>query len=82
MAESSLSDFTILINQQILNSEQLNTCLTKVEALVTLGMNARYQDLSENILYEYFWVLSDFLKEALQLNDETLGFLIKVTNTN
>ncbi len=82
MAASSLSDFTLLINQQILTSEKLDTCLSKTEALITLGMNARLQDLSENTLYEYFWVLSDFLKKALQLNNETLSFLTKLANSN
>jgi hypothetical protein len=82
MTASSLSDFTLLINQQILTSEKLDTCLSKTEALITLGMNARLQDLSENTLYEYFWVLSDFLRKALQLNNETLSFLTKLANSN
>lgn len=82
MAASSLSDFTLLINQQILTSEKLDTCLSKTEALITLGMNARLQDLSENTLYEYFWVISDFLREALQFNNETLSFLTRLTNSN
>lgn len=80
MAESSLSDFAPIINQQILISEKLTTCLTKTEALITLGMNTSSKDLTENTLYGYFWVLSDFLKEALQHSEVISEFLTSVAN--
>lgn len=78
MADSSLSDFMPLINQQITIREKLNNCLSKAEALLNFGMNTNLLELNELTIYGYIWVLSDLVSEALKINDETLNFLSKI----
>jgi hypothetical protein len=69
MAKSRLSDFIPLINQQMTLKEKLDACLSKMEALLDLGMNTNWLNLSELTIHGYMWVLSDMVNEALKINE-------------
>jgi hypothetical protein len=75
MANRSLSDFTSLINQEIIIKEKLHACLSKADALLDVGMNTNLFELSKPTIYGYFWALHDLMGESLKLNDEALHIL-------
>lgn len=82
MTNNSVSDFTCLINQAINLSENITVCLSKMQALVTLTLNSDFNDLQPLITQEYFFILNDYIIQAIQFNDKELNTLIKHNNLN
>lgn len=77
MADTSVSDFAFLINRQVNSREELTICLAKLGALITLGKNCDLSELTVTIVNEYFWVLGDYINQAIKFNDDGLDLLLK-----
>jgi hypothetical protein len=77
MAESSVSDFASLINQQIEVQEILSSRLSKIEALLHVALDDHFLDCSKNTQYEYLYTLSDLVYQSLKHNESALNFLLK-----
>ncbi len=77
MAETSVSDFVSLINQQIEIQETLTSRLTKIEALLCVALDDHFLDCSKNTQYEYLYTLSDLVSQTLKHNESALNFLLK-----
>ena len=81
MAETSVSDFMSLINQQVNSREELNICLSKAEALISVALSSDLTELPEVIIHEYLWTLSDLIEQAVKLNGNEIGFLLRFSRT-
>lgn len=77
MAETSVTDFTSLINQQIEIQEILNSRLTKIEALLCVALDDHFLGCAKNTQYEYLYALSDLVSQTLKHNELALNFLLK-----
>jgi hypothetical protein len=80
MAETSVSDFASVINQQISLREGLTVCFAKLETLIVLGRNSNLSELKLHTANEYFWVLGDYVSQAIKCNDDALDCLLRKTN--
>lgn len=65
---------TYLLNPR-LNSQQLNdaisACLAKAEALATTAADIDFEAYTPSIVSNYLWALSDIIREARWLYNET-----------
>jgi len=78
MAIISIFDFWTFINQQIETQEQVETCLWKLEALITVVLTTNnFYDLSEWTLHNYFSVVGDLIEEAVKVNQMSLNDLLQ-----
>ena len=72
MANRSLSDLLVLINQQIEIGEELEKFLHKAEALTMATLIEDFCLLPKSQMQCYFWVIQDVLQEAIDLNQKAL----------
>lgn len=77
MAESNVTQFSSLINQQVESREALNEYLSKAEALTQISMGDDFLEHSPVILHYYFWILSDIIEHAKTMNENSLDVLLK-----
>lgn len=77
MAEQSLTYLLSLINQQVDAQENLNEHLAKAEALAQVAITTEFLELSESIIYNHLWALSDIVSQAKNLNEQSLNFLLR-----
>lgn len=78
MAIISVADFSTFINQQIKAQEQIEACLWRLEALMTVAlMTDDFYDLSANVLHNYFSLAGDLIEEATKANQMSLGELLR-----
>ncbi len=77
MAESSVSDFISLINQQIEVQETLSSHLSKIEGLFHIALSDYFLDCSKNIQYEYLHTLSELIYQARKRSEDILNFLLE-----
>jgi hypothetical protein len=76
MAEQSLTHLISLINQQVDAQEKLNEHLAKAEALAQITITTEFLELSESIIYNHLWALSDIISQAKDLNEQSLSILL------
>lgn len=62
MVAENLPHHASLINQQIDAQEDLGDCLAKAEALAQVAVTTEFFELSEPIIYNYLWMLSDLIR--------------------
>lgn len=77
MAEQSLTHLISLINQQTDEQEDLSEYLAKADALAQIAVTTEFLELSEFVVHNYLWVLSDIISQAKELNERSLNTLIK-----
>lgn len=77
MAAEILPHLLSLINQQIEAQEDLSDCLSKAEALAQVAVTPGFVELSEPVIYNYLWLLSDIVIQARNLNQQSLSTLLK-----
>ncbi len=76
MAESSLNEFAVLVNQLIELQENISSYLTKAEAMIEVGLSVSFAEHADTVPHGYFWALSDMVKAARELNEQTLNLLL------
>jgi hypothetical protein len=75
MANPIISDF--FIHVQLKSQEKVESCLWKLEALLTTAIMAEgFYDISENFLRDYFSIALDLIEEALKANQESIHELL------
>ena len=83
MSSQSITDFSLLINQQLSTQQHVEDCLVKAEALAVMARTiSDYEQISQPILANYFWIISDCIEEALKANQVSLEILLKQTARN
>lgn len=83
MAIDSVNEVSSLINQQVTFQEKIESCLWKLEALMTVAvLTDNFYDLPEITLHNYFSVANDLIEEATKANQEALNNLNKAVNKN
>jgi hypothetical protein len=71
--------FSLFINKQIEIQEQIETCLWKLDALISVAVIAKgFYEAPENILCNYFFVAGDVIQEATKANQLSLKELLSV----
>lgn len=80
MADSSLSDSMLLINRQVKVIEELNSCLFKTEALINLGTNTNFLELTKLTIYQYLSILEDFVSQAIKYSAEALDLSLAMAH--
>lgn len=80
MADSSLSDSMLLINKQIKVIEELNSCLFKTEALINLGSNTNFLELTKLTIHQYLSILEDFVSQAIKYSAEVLDLSLAMAH--
>jgi hypothetical protein len=77
MANVIVPDFAFFINRQIESQEQIESCLWKLEALITVAtMTDSFCDLPENTLRSYFSIATDLIEKAGEANQKSLSRLL------
>lgn len=77
MAVIRVSDFDFFINIQLQSQEKVESCLWKLEALLTPATMAEgFYDIPENFLRDYFSIALDLIEDALKANQESLQELL------
>jgi hypothetical protein len=80
MAITSIDDVTSLINQQIALQEKIETCLWKLDSMISVAvLSDDLYDLSEISLQNYFSVAADIIQKATKANQESLCALMKTS---
>ena len=77
MAEYSVSYLLNLINAQVKLLENINTCLSKAEALAQVALGDDFLAYPEVSIYNFLWALSDIIEQAKSLNEKSLNILLK-----
>ncbi len=77
MAEQSLTYLISLINQQADEQENLSEYLAKADALAQVAVTTEFLELSEFVVHNYLWVLSDIISQARELNERLLNSWLK-----
>jgi len=80
MADSSLSDSMLLINRQVKVIEELNSCLFKTEALINLGTNTNFLELTKLTIHQYLSILEDFVSQAIKYSAEALDLSLAMAH--
>ena len=76
MAEASVADFILVINQQIKNQCQTQVRLRHVETLLEVSLSTtNFYDLSKTPLHEYFSLMAQLINELVSLNEKSLKAL-------
>lgn len=76
MATSSVSDFSIFINQQIKIQEQIEATLVKLDALITIAVTANnFYEVPKTILHSYLLAVGDLIDEVSKVNQGNLNIL-------
>ena len=76
MAFGRLTQLSSLINHQVVSHQTLATYFSKIDALLQVAMEN--EAFSGVVPHDYLWVLSDLVGEARELNEDSLGFLLRV----
>lgn len=77
MADNSLNEILVLINQQLHYQETLNNHLSKAEALAHVALCSDFLDCPKSIIHDYLWILGDTIERAKASNTESLSALFK-----
>jgi hypothetical protein len=78
MAMTSVSDFSLFINEQIKIQEQISTYLRGLEALISVAvMMSNFYDLPERILHNYFSIADGLIEEATKANQASIRELFE-----
>ena len=77
MAEYSVNYLLNLINAQVKLLENINTCLSKAEALAQVALGDNFLDYPNVSIYNFLWALSDIIEQAKSLNEKSLNTLLK-----
>ena len=73
MAEASVADFTLVINQQIKNQWQTQVRLRHVETLLEVSLSpTNFYDLSKLRLHKYFSLMAQLINKIVSLNKKAL----------
>ena len=78
MAVNSIADFSSFLNHQRQTQEILESCLWKLEALMTVALHSsNFYELSKHIRHDYFSVMGELIMEAIQANQTSLNGLLR-----
>ena len=75
--DSENSSLLALINHCIETQENLGEYLLKAEALAQVAVTLEFLELSEEVTYNYLWLLGDLISEARRINEHLQGALLK-----
>jgi hypothetical protein len=77
MAVVRISDFDSFINIQLQSQEKVESCLWKLEALLTISTMAEgFYDISESVLRDYFSIALNLIEDASKANQVSLQELL------
>ncbi|MCD6039216.1 MAG: hypothetical protein K0S27_616 [Gammaproteobacteria bacterium] len=79
MADSRLFDCMRVINKQIKIIAEVNSYLFKIEALINLGINTNFLELTKLTIYQYLSILEDFIRQAIKCNTEALDLSLTLS---
>lgn len=82
MAMSSVSDFSIFINQQIRVQERIEAYLWRLEALMAVVTMNDFYDLPKHVLHNYFSIADDLIGEAAKANQASINELLETKETS
>lgn len=77
MATHRVDDLLLLINQQVKIQEDSYECLAKISAMIEVVQGDGFLNQAPSTIYHYFWMLSDGIKQACSLNEQSLNALIE-----
>ena len=78
MANRSLADFSLLINQQIENQRQIEVHLWYLDALLAVCLSAtNFYQVPQHHLHDYFSLVAHLIKETTTLNQQSLKTLMQ-----
>lgn len=78
MANSSLDDFSLLINPQIEPQELLSEHIKKAKVLLSMILESgRFHEYPEEMTYCYFWAISDYIDRAHEVSENLLNRLLQ-----
>jgi hypothetical protein len=73
MTKDSITDFDLVINKRIDDSEELAEILSKIEALLKITLNDDFLDQEKLTIHNYFWVIFDLLLQAKKINKKIIS---------
>jgi hypothetical protein len=82
MAHYSVSDFTLLINHQILAQELISDHLRQLQALLKIVVsisNVLY--LEKSTIHSYLCVVDDIINQAKDFQEHQLNYLFRIAKT-
>lgn len=78
MANQSLDDFSSLINPQTEPQETLSEHLKKAKVLLDVILEGgKFHEYPQEIVYNYFWAVSDYVDRAYELSENLLGSFLR-----
>ncbi len=79
MNQNSVTDYLLLMNNNIIAQETLLEYHLKAEALLRVLLSSKLSSYSLATLHHYLWNLSDVIVKAKDLNELLLDTLVKTT---
>lgn len=77
MDQSSLTNLTSLLNQQIDSQETTVEYLYKAKALIYVTLGRDFLDYDKITINDYLWTLSEFIEDACSLSENMLNILLR-----
>lgn len=78
MAKYSVPNYATLLNEQIAVSQLLSEYQDRADALLDVALADNFFQKDPLMLHRFFCNISDAIKKAIKLNDDSLDFLLKI----
>jgi len=73
MANHSLNEFAVFVNQQLEQVETISEHLSKAIALIQVASCQYFTELPEKTIRDYLWALGDQIERAQEFNTDVLA---------
>ena len=78
MNQSTLSEYLMFINHQIISQEKLLEYHQKAHSILEVLLTANLNSYSALTLHSCLWEISDIIGQAKELNESLLNTLLKI----